>query len=163
MKKILTALLFSAIVLTGCGSTESSGESGSSAAETSTAAPAESASESPVAFRLGESPDGELILTGEHITDATASMMYTDDGTIYSVLVKMDVVGADAFAAATQNALEEPVKISVWYGGELLSSPAANAPIMDGNLYISGDFTLEEAKELADKLCPAQEGNEEEI
>ncbi len=55
------------------------------------------------------------------------------------------------------------MKISVWYGGELLSCPEANAPIMDGNLYISGDFTLEEAKELADKLCPAQEGNEEEL
>jgi len=162
MKKIIAALIFSAVVLSGCSDTSSSGNpSSEKTASDITAAAEDMKEESPVEFRLGNSPDGELLLTGDHIAEAEPCITQDGSEKKFVVRIKLDEKGSEVMAEATKNAQEEPITISIWCNGEKLCSPIANAYLPDGSLIISGNYTVETANELAKKLCPSQEGEDE--
>ena len=68
----------------------------------------------------------------------------------YIVLVTFDEEGKEKFAQATTEHLGEAINIIV--NGEIVSAPVVQTPITEGSCMITGDFTLDEAEELADML-----------
>ncbi len=106
-----------------------------------------------LSFKIGSDEDGDEIMTGEHVAKAEAGA-YTDDNndTVYVVSLEFDDEGTEAFAEASQTQYEEGGNISIWMDDTCISDASVNAAITDGKCQIEGDFTYDEAKELADKI-----------
>jgi len=155
MKKIIIISILSALVLTGCGS-NSSGKSSSSSSEaavTETTA-ADTNTEPVLTFRMGDAPDGEIILTEKNIVEAKPVYgTNPENRQEVCVSLKLDKEGKIAFADATAEAAQNGSLISIWYNGELISAPKVYAPITDGSAIISGNFDINSATELADKIA----------
>lgn len=96
-------------------------------------------------------PTGEtenIILTGADVQSATAGYNSQDDK--YIVQLKFKDSGKDKFAEATGKLVGE--QISIWMDDVCISAPNVNERIADGSCQISGSFTAETAKDLADKI-----------
>lgn len=105
-------------------------------------------------FREGaQDPDGNVILTGEHVEKAEAG--YQQDSTTGSsqvvVSLEFDDEGKKAFAEATSR-LAGSGSISIYMDDDCLSYPKVNSAITDGKCVIEGNFTYEEAKKLANNI-----------
>ena len=89
--------------------------------------------------------DGTVVLTGDDIKSATA---VTDAaGSEYKVQLVLNESGKEAFATATSENIGKT--ISIYLDDEVISSPTVNSAITGGEAVIEGDFTLDEARELA--------------
>ena len=101
--------------------------------------------------------DGTLVLDGSSVKDAQAGQ--DDKSTSYAVNLKFDSSGADAFYEATKKAYNGEVTsaiqgvdggaIAIVLDNEIISAPHVNEPIAGGSCSITGDFTQEEASNLA--------------
>ena len=93
-------------------------------------------------------PNGELILTGAEISDASYSLYYDSTG-ISSPAVKLEFndQGKDLFATATALYLNQ--EISITLDGETINTATVNTAITDGVAYITGVGSKEEAVNLA--------------
>lgn len=89
-------------------------------------------------------PDGNVVLKGEHIKSAKAMM---NNSGKYSVAFELDSVGTTDFAGATTELKGE--RIGIYLDDTMISNPTVNDAILTGTGEISGDFTLEEAQNLA--------------
>ena len=162
MKKILTAIILSSLLLSGCGSRNSSDSSSSSEkAESATAVETTEAAEPVLEFRMGETKDGELILTEKDVEDASLQALKSDDGLDYVIDVKFNSSGSNTFAVATSKAAENNQAISIWYKGEMLCSPKVPTAITDGSAIISGNFDRNKAQEIAEKICPPEKNDDQ--
>ncbi|MBT6068810.1 protein translocase subunit SecF [Candidatus Peregrinibacteria bacterium] len=94
-------------------------------------------------------PDGwkETGLTGEHFVRAD---VVADQFNNAMVAIKFNDEGRDLFGQLTEKNIGKPVAIFV--GGDLISAPNVNEKILGGQAQISGNFTYEEASELARDL-----------
>ncbi len=97
-------------------------------------------------------PDGEVILSGSHLEDATAQIITNYDGSQSNIVsLKFNSEGSQLFADATASYLGQAILISL--DGEIISSPQVNTVITGGEAMIEGGFTtFEEAAELASLL-----------
>ena len=103
-------------------------------------------------FREGTEETGEEILTGTQVDKAQAVQQPNDDGGYdWVVALELDSEGTSAFAEATTE-LAGSGYISIWMDDECISSPSVQNAITDGQCVISGDFTYDSAKDLADKI-----------
>ena len=101
--------------------------------------------------------DGTLVLDGSSVKDAQAGQ--DDKSTSYAVNLQFDSSGADAFYEATKKAYNGEVQsaiqgvdsgaIAIVLDNEIISAPHVNEPIAGGSCSITGDFTMEEAQNLA--------------
>lgn len=92
-----------------------------------------------------KSPDGEVLLTGSDIEEASVS---SDSQTgVPEVSLELNATGQPKFAAATEKYLGQ--KISIYMDDEVLSSPTVNSVITQGKASITGSTSIEEAKTLA--------------
>ena len=66
----------------------------------------------------------------------------------YAVLITLDSEGAQAFADATKELAPTKGKIVIILDNEVQSAPAVQSEIPDGNVKITGNYTLEEAQSL---------------
>ncbi len=91
------------------------------------------------------------LLTGETITSAAQDF---DEKGRYAVSMKMDPAGTRIWAKVTaQEAAKTPQgRIAIVLDNYVYTSPSVNSEIPNGNSQISGNFTLEEAKDLANVL-----------
>lgn len=99
-------------------------------------------------------PDKKVVLTGENIVDA--KVVYKKDplkGDIPVVSIEMDNEGSEIFYELTKqlSALSSQIEKTVYIvlDGEVISAPAVVEPIENGKPIIDGDFTFEEANNLA--------------
>ena len=92
-----------------------------------------------------------IILTGEDVESAQAGFS-GENGTEVVVQLKLKNSGVEKFSEATERLSKTNGIISIWMDNTLISYPQVNAHITDGNAVISGNFTIETAKELADKI-----------
>lgn len=97
---------------------------------------------------LMEGQEVETILTGKNIESARAAQN-TQTGE-YIVDIQMDAEGTKIFDEYT--AAHQGENIFIYLDDMLLSFPTLSAHITDGKGMISGNFTLESAKELADGI-----------
>ncbi len=155
MKKLFAVLIMSSVLLAGCESKkESSSETPASGTAAVTENNEESAAENLIEFRMGESADGELLLTEKDIAKAEPIIMVYNDTSKYDVSITFNENGTTIFQEATEKALEENVPISIWYEGEMIFAPTVTSVIHDGKINVSGDFDADEAAEIAKKICP---------
>lgn len=114
-------------------------------------------------FREGNKVDEEgnpkdeteaVLVEGKNVEEATA--MYgplSENGAAeHYVSLKLDSVGAAAFAEATKKIYEKKGTISIWMDEEIISNANVLAVITDGNAVISGGFDRESAIALANKI-----------
>ena len=95
----------------------------------------------------GDTKD-KIILTGADVEKAQA--MYNQQEGQYIVSLEFKESGKDAFAEATTRLVGQP--ISIWMDDVCISYPNVSTAITDGSCQISGSFTVEEARALADKI-----------
>lgn len=112
-----------------------------------------------LSFRVGTdtnedgSPAGDLVLQGSDITKAEPMRQQESDGTYsYVVSLKLSDTAKETFATVTQTMAGTGESISIWMDNDMISAPTVNEAITDGQAIISGDFTAESAKSLADKI-----------
>lgn len=103
-------------------------------------------------FHVGDSLDGELLLTNENIKSAYKTLI--DDGgyELWCVAIELDETGTQIFAGVTEALAGTGTPISIWLDNELISAPCVNDKISDGNVIISGNFDNQSSDELAEKI-----------
>lgn len=94
-------------------------------------------------------PTGEIVLQSSDIDMAKTVQMPNEYELTYVVSIKLFDSGRTKFAAATEELAGTDTPIGIWYDDELISAPTVAAPITDGEVVISGNFTLESANELS--------------
>lgn len=100
--------------------------------------------------------DGTIVLDGGNVKDATTG---TAEEGGYAVNLEFDSEGSDKFAEATKTAYSGTVTsavegvqnnaIMILLDNQIISAPSVNEPITGGKCEITGNFTQDEAKNLA--------------
>ncbi len=100
-------------------------------------------------FNEGDSTSkGAQVLEGaKDIKEASLSV---DDGGNNMVALELTPHGKAAFETATRNNLNKT--IAIWLDDTCISAPTVNSVITDGHAVIEGDFTAEEAEDLANTI-----------
>ena len=101
-------------------------------------------------FCANEDPKAVLLSGSADIASAAANV-YQDEKTgqnQYVVSLKFTDAGMKKFAAATAKYSQ----ISIWMDDTELSAPSVSQQITDNNAYIEGNFTAEQATDLANKI-----------
>ncbi|MBU1178585.1 protein translocase subunit SecD, partial [Patescibacteria group bacterium] len=87
-------------------------------------------------------------LTGQHLNK---SQLQFDQQTNQPIIsLEFNDEGKRLFAEITERNVGKP--IAIFLDGAVISAPTVNEPIRDGSAVITGQFTLDEAKELAMRL-----------
>lgn len=97
----------------------------------------------------GESYDEQkmqVVFTGERIKDAKA---VADEYSKPAVSISLDSEGASIFADVTAQSVQYNGQIAIMLDKKVISAPGVVAVISDGSALITGNFTAEEAQELA--------------
>ncbi len=98
-------------------------------------------------------PVGELVLNGEDIDEASYGEQPNDYGDLqWVVALKLKDSGKQKFADATGELAGGSTPISIWMDNDMISAPTVNDKITNGNAVITGNFTSETAKKLADQI-----------
>lgn len=94
----------------------------------------------------------DLGLTGANFKLAEAFIDQSSSSIIRKpqIAIEFDAEGAKLFAEATKNNINKP--LAIFLDKIMLSAPTVQEAIIDGSAVINGDFTLEEAKNLAIQL-----------
>ncbi|MFC0678040.1 protein translocase subunit SecD [Lysobacter korlensis] len=101
---------------------------------------------------------GPVEVTGETITDATSGQVLSPQGVatgVWGVYPEFNEAGTAQFRETTERLinLESPRnQFAIVLDGRVISAPISQAVITDGKPVISGSFTQESAKVLADQL-----------
>lgn len=95
--------------------------------------------------------DGTTVITGADVSTASAQSGQDSMGNQeYSVELSLNDEGKTKFAEATEANVGKT--ISIIYDGETISAPTVNSAIPGGVAYITGNFTFEEAENLASTI-----------
>jgi protein-export membrane protein SecD len=86
-------------------------------------------------------------LSGKHLTGASATFTQTGEP---QVSLEFNSEGADLFKEITERNVGK--QVAIFLDGQLETAPTVNEAIPDGRAVISGKYTLEEAKGLAQSL-----------
>lgn len=98
-----------------------------------------------------KSPDGDVLLTGDDITEAKAVKQQNESKLEQSVVsLAFSDEGTEKFAEATEKYLNQVISIEL--DGEVISAPKVNAVISDGKAVIEGMADYEEASRLAELI-----------
>lgn len=115
-----------------------------------TAAVEELGQMSELTFRYGQEVNGDVILTGSSVVEATPG--YDSQNAQWVVQLKLDGSGKDAFAAATAAQSANGGYISIWMDDVCVSSATVSETISTGEAVITGNFDAESSKQLADQI-----------
>ena len=100
-----------------------------------------------------EVPVGAIVIQGADIESAEAMYKMNDDQEYeYVVALELNDSGVKKFAAATSELAGSTTPISIWMDNTMISAPSVNSAITDGSAIITGDFTSESSKKLADQI-----------
>ena len=97
--------------------------------------------------------EGSIVLEGTAVADAQAGMTKDNmNNQQYVVSLTFDQDGTQKFAEATTDAYSKGESIGIYYDGEIISAPTVNEPITQGQCQISGNFTYDDAAQLASTI-----------
>ncbi len=93
--------------------------------------------------------NGDVVVSGKEVKNATKKVGDTNGTGISEpyVLLEFTDAGKRDFATATANNIGKPIQIAM--DDEVVSSPIVNDAITDGSAIVTGNFTVEEADNLA--------------
>lgn len=89
---------------------------------------------------------GNVLVDGQNVTNATKQVQNNE----VVVALEFDSEGRSAFATATQNNIGK--QIGIYMDETAISQPTVNTAITDGRAVITGNFTPEDAEDLAAKI-----------
>ncbi|MGI6123517.1 MAG: protein translocase subunit SecD [Acetivibrionales bacterium] len=92
-------------------------------------------------------PSGRIVLSGEDIQTASS---FQDQNGQYMVLLKLKTSGVEAFSKATGENIGK--RIAIFIDDMCISAPRVDSQITSTEATITGNFTFESAKALADKI-----------
>ena len=101
---------------------------------------------------------GPVEVAGDTISDATNSLVATSQGVStgqWGVNIEFNSTGTEQFAAVTERLYGltgAQNQFAIVLDGRVISAPTTNAIITDGNPQITGSFTQDTSKTLADQL-----------
>ncbi len=101
---------------------------------------------------------GPVEVKGQNITDASAAIMQSSQGVStgqWAVNIVFDGTGTKQFAAVTTRLITlqgAQNQFAIVLDGRVISAPTTQSAITDGKPQISGNFTEQSAKTLADQL-----------
>lgn len=101
-------------------------------------------------FHEGSTIDGALVLEGSDVKNA--SVGYNQETKEVVVNLELKESGKDKFAETTTRLAPTNSPISIFMDETNISTANVNDPITNGSAIISGNFTSESAKALADKI-----------
>lgn len=109
-------------------------------------------SDAPPIATLAATPDfyESSSLTGKQLKRAQAQPNQDPQNPGYVVALEFNAEGATKFELITRNNLGKPVAMTL--DDQIISAPTVNAIISDGNAIITGNFTSQEARQLAIEL-----------
>lgn len=96
--------------------------------------------------------DGSIVMTGNDVESAEAAARANQMQTANEYVVALELTdeGTEKFADATAVAYASGQTIGIYYDGSFISVPSVtNGPITGGKCEISGNMTMEDAKNLA--------------
>ncbi len=97
--------------------------------------------------------NGELVLQGTDVVDAQAASRQNDMGNMdYEVRLTLTDEGAEKFSEATAAAAPNHDPIYIVYDGAIISWPAVQQQITDGNCVITNMESFEAAERLASTI-----------
>ncbi len=97
--------------------------------------------------------EGSIVLVGTDVKNAQAGSTSNDmQNSEFVVELSMTEEGTTKFADATTKALQNGESIGIYYDGSIISAPNVNSAITDGQAQITGNFTFEEAQQLASTI-----------
>lgn len=106
-----------------------------------------------IEFRKGSDySSSELIFDNDDIVEAHEILTDNFGDKIFSVEVKFDDEADEIFADVTEELVGTDIPISIWFNGELICAPIVNTKIETGSAIITGNFDVESASELAEKI-----------
>lgn len=96
---------------------------------------------------------GDAVLSGTDVADAQAGYQ-NDSMNNQQIVVELTFTdeGKQKFADATTRAYEKGESIGIYYDGEFISVPTVQSAITNGQAVITGESTIEEAKDLASTI-----------
>lgn len=103
-------------------------------------------------------PTGEIVLIGSDIAEADYTYQQTSSTSNPEWIVTLKLTtdgensGQKKFADATAELAGTSTPISIWMDNTMISYPTVNNAITDGNAIITGNFTAESSKKLADQI-----------
>lgn len=113
-------------------------------------------------FRIGDeydtdeegniTPKGEIVLRGADINTASNGPATEEEGGGYLVQLKLNDSGKEKFAKATAQLAGSSTPLSIWLDDEMISAPTVKEALTQGTAVITGNFTYESSKLLADKI-----------
>lgn len=92
----------------------------------------------------------EILLDGSDVKTAYVAVDQSSGAAKYVVSLEFTEEGAEKFADVTTE--YQGSTISIWMDDIMISAPTVNTAITDGKAQIEGDFTAEEASQLAEKI-----------
>lgn len=107
-----------------------------------------------IAFRRGETIDGELLFTG----DALQEVFVTQDPTFseYALNIHFTEAGAPLLEQYSRELMASEEKLSLWIGNERIFCAGFEDVIPDGKMQLMGNFTSEEIYAIYDKFYGIQ-------
>ncbi len=97
--------------------------------------------------------NGELVLEGTDVVDAQAGSSQNDMGNVdYEVRLTLTDEGAEKFSEATKAAAPNHDPIFIVYDNAIISYPAVQQQITDGNCVITNMASFDEAEKLASTI-----------
>ncbi len=98
-------------------------------------------------------PKGDIVINGDDVDKADYMQQPDSNGDLeWVVTLALNAEGAKKFGEATSELAGTNTPISIWMDNTMISYPTVNSAITDGNAVITGNFTSESAKELADQI-----------
>lgn len=91
-----------------------------------------------------KSPNGDVILTGQDVSKATAT---SDENGLPQVALELNENGTKKFADATKEYLGQSISVNM--DDEVLTNPTVNSVITNGSAVITGSKSADDAKRLA--------------
>jgi preprotein translocase subunit SecD len=101
---------------------------------------------------------GPVEVRGDQIKDAVAGYQPLSNGqpsTVVEIRLSFNGSGTDAFGKVTSRLVNLPDprnRFAVTLDSKVLTAPVAQAAILDGNASITGNFTIQSARDLANQL-----------
>ena len=98
-------------------------------------------------------PTGDIVINGSDIDSAGYTQQPDASGNYeWVVTLKLNTDGTSKFGSATSELAGTSTPISIWMDNTMISAPTVNNAITNGNAVITGNFTSESAKKLADQI-----------
>lgn len=98
-------------------------------------------------------PTGDIVINGDDIDKANYTQQPDSNGNLeWVVTLSLTDDGTKKFSEATSELAGTNTPISIWMDNTMISYPTVKSAITDGKPVITGNFTSESAKKLADQI-----------